>query len=370
MSKSSLKEQKKTRRKSSDSSPTSFSSLPYDVALNCLARVSGIHYTILSLVSKSFRSLVASPDLEATRSRIGKTKKCLCICLNMKNNPNPSWCILLSTPKHKLIPVRSFPGKYPSFSAVASVGSGLYIIGGTVTEGKRSRRVYLFDCTSHQWRRVPKMCVARKEALADVFDGKIYVRGGCSNKYRDTEVFSEVYDPITQTWEPCSGSLKGVGRFMSDSTLVRASLSCAQRLYYACLKRGFHCNNRCVVVAIEKNDWCKTRVSRGTLVFSDLKLTSPWPRTMESQTRVAGLEEMSSNKLITVLNSSGGGRRVTVWWHKMGFWNQTSLWCAEISLERRTDGVIWGVVEWSENVFTLPYPHFFFGQTAIVTHEI
>lgn len=360
MRKSSLKKKQKKTRRSSGSSPTSFSSLPYDVALNCIARVSRTHHPTLSLVSKSFRSLVASPDLKAERFRIGKNDKCLCVCLDLNNfNPNPSWYIVSSTPKHKLIPVASFPYQYPSLSAVVSIGSDIYIIGGSVVKGKRSRRVYLLDCQSRQWRRLPKLRVARKKTFADVFDGKIYVRGGCSKKYLHTEVWREVYDPKTQTWEPCSHSLKEIG-FMSVSKLVRAGLACSRILYYLGLKREMYC-----MVLLEKNQWCKAMVTDGRLVFADLQPILPlW-------TRVAGLEEMSSNYLISVANSSEGGRRVTVWWKTEEFCIDTKIWCAEISLERRTCGMIWGVVEWSQNVFTFPGrksdPYSLFGQTAIVT---
>lgn len=158
-----------------------------------------------------------------------KTEKWLCVCLNLNNNPKPSWYVLSSTPKHKLIPAPPFPyGQYPSFSAVVSIGWEIYIIGGSVVKGKRSRRVYLLDCKSHQWRQLPKMCIARKGAYADVIDGKILLRGGCSKKCYFTELSREVYDPKTQTWEPCSRSLNV--RFNSDSILVRAGLDCAQSI--------------------------------------------------------------------------------------------------------------------------------------------
>ncbi|CAA7023936.1 unnamed protein product [Microthlaspi erraticum] len=40
--------------------------LPDDLLLSCFARVSRLHYPTLSLVSKSFRSLLASPELYQT----------------------------------------------------------------------------------------------------------------------------------------------------------------------------------------------------------------------------------------------------------------------------------------------------------------
>nr|VDD47673.1 unnamed protein product [Brassica oleracea] len=56
-------------------------SLPYDLLLNCLARVSRLYYPTLSLVSQKFRSVVASPDLYETRALLHRTESCLYLCL-------------------------------------------------------------------------------------------------------------------------------------------------------------------------------------------------------------------------------------------------------------------------------------------------
>ncbi|CAA0394777.1 unnamed protein product [Arabidopsis thaliana] len=58
-------------------SPVDLSSLPDDLLLNCLARVSRLYYPILSLVSKRFSSLVASPELYKIRKLLGQTESCL-----------------------------------------------------------------------------------------------------------------------------------------------------------------------------------------------------------------------------------------------------------------------------------------------------
>ncbi|CAL9228948.1 unnamed protein product [Arabidopsis halleri] len=186
--------------KSSESPPPppSFSSLPNDVVLNCLARISRFHYPTLSLVSKNFRSLViASPELEATRSLIGKPENHLCACLKLNNNPNPCWFTVSPIPKQKLKPIPSFPHQYPQYPTVVSNGSEIYIIGGFVRR-KRSRRVLILDCRSHQWRRLPKMRQPRASPAAYVLEGMIVVIGGCRSK--NLETWGEVYDPKNNTW--------------------------------------------------------------------------------------------------------------------------------------------------------------------------
>ncbi|CAL9228947.1 unnamed protein product, partial [Arabidopsis halleri] len=165
----------KKSSKSPRTPPTSFSSLPFDVALNCLARVSRIHNPTLFLVSKNLRSLIASPELEATRSRIGITEDHLFVCLDLnKNNPNPSWFILSSTPKQQiLLPIPPFPYQHPKSSTILLVDYLIYIIGGLVN-GQSSNKVLILNCLSHQWR-------------------------STSDNIKD---WGEVFDPKTQTWEP------------------------------------------------------------------------------------------------------------------------------------------------------------------------
>ncbi|KAL1190536.1 putative F-box/kelch-repeat protein [Cardamine amara subsp. amara] len=204
---------KEKKKKSSDSPPTSFSSLPYDIILNCLARVSIFHRPTLSLVSKYFRSLIASPDLEATRSCIGITEEYLCVYLVLKNNLNPHWFAVSPIPKQKLKSIPSFNTYiHYEYSTVVSSGSKIYITGGFLNR-TRSKRVLILDCVSHQCRKLPNMRQPRANAAVDVSNGKIYVTGGCESN--NNEDCGEVYDPKTNTWEPiCLHWILLSGRYM------------------------------------------------------------------------------------------------------------------------------------------------------------
>ncbi|KFK24710.1 hypothetical protein AALP_AA8G014800 [Arabis alpina] len=109
-------EEKKKSSTESPPPPTLFPSLPYDISLNIVARISRIHRPTLPLVSKSFQSLLASRELQARRTLIGKTEKCMYLCLKFKENRKPLWFILAPTPKQqKLIPIPSFPLESPTF---------------------------------------------------------------------------------------------------------------------------------------------------------------------------------------------------------------------------------------------------------------
>ncbi|CAA7058319.1 unnamed protein product [Microthlaspi erraticum] len=81
---------KKLRAEKEQSSP----SLPEDVIVDILARVPRCNYPKLSLVSKHFRSLVASREIYARRSLLGCTEHCLYAVLSNKDSCYPQLYIL------------------------------------------------------------------------------------------------------------------------------------------------------------------------------------------------------------------------------------------------------------------------------------
>ncbi|XP_010490769.1 PREDICTED: F-box/kelch-repeat protein At5g03020-like [Camelina sativa] len=354
-------------------SPTSFSSLPDDVALNCLARISRFHYPTLSLVSKGFRSLLASPDLEATRSFIGNPENHLCVCLKLNNNPNLCWFTVSPIPKQRLKPIPSYPQqqRYPQSPTVVSTGSEIYVIGGFVN-GKRSRRVFVFDCRSHQWRRIRNMHLPRAAAAADVNEdnGKIHVMGGC--RFKECE---EVYDPKTNTWE----SPKPL-----DFAIRKNMFMFIEGKVYGLNGLKFNLKPNVCLLEIESVFYLIS-VSDGNLLWRE-------PKQGFVSVEVNGIEELSSHHFVAVAVSrggggagggAGGGGRVTVWWKSVTEFLEleaeedsseeceTNISCAEILFERRGLNELWGFVQWSKEVFTVggfdPTSNFFL-NSAVVTY--
>ncbi|VVB13007.1 unnamed protein product [Arabis nemorensis] len=357
-----------TEMKKSSPPPNLFSSLPYDVVLNILARISRFHRPTLSLVSRSFRSLIASRELDATRTRIGKTEDCVYVCLDLNQNQriNPRWFALAPTPKQqRSVPIPSFPYVYPKSPTVVSNGSELYIIGGYAKRrtGRRSKSVFLLDCRSHQWSKLKNMRVGRPNPAAEVIDGKIYVIGGClSNKSED---WGEVYDIKTQTWEPLSPETLAL---TAQKSVVPGRLVMGGKVYDM---NGLelNCRKHIRLVEMDKNVFCQILVSGGKLMWRDAKEDLEWGK-------VLGLEEMSTNYFVSMSNSCGG-TRVIVWWEK-----DLEIWCAEVSFERyrfedpwgiweievsHRSEQLWGVVEWSKSVFDDEYDAVF-RHSALVTH--
>ncbi|XP_010490316.1 PREDICTED: putative F-box/kelch-repeat protein At5g03000 [Camelina sativa] len=305
--------------------PTSFSSLPEDIVLNCLARVSKYRRP----------TLIASPDLEATRSRNGIKEEDLCVCFDVQAN-DPRWFTLVPFPtQQKLKGIHSYY-KHPDSCTVISIGSEIYIIGGLVKYGKKGNRVLVLDCESHQWRRLPNMRLCRKSPAADVIDGKIYVIGG-SNSHK-IENWGEVYDPETKIWEPLLP--KTVLDLTTRKSVVPGKLVMGGKVYDM---DGLKLNLNTNVCLVEiENMMYQISISDGMLVWCDLE---------ESL-------ELSRKLLIARGNFDFDECK-------------TEIWCAEISFERRDLGRLWGLVEWSKNMFIFDQDEYhpdFFLHSAIVTY--
>ncbi|XP_010468803.1 PREDICTED: putative F-box/kelch-repeat protein At4g35120 [Camelina sativa] len=198
--------QKKRKKKNHTTiPPPSFSSLPHDIVLNCLARISRCHYRSLSLVSKSIRSLIYSPELYQSRSLIGNTEPFLYLCQH--SHPSDRWFHLdqnLVTDgnfrdERSLSPITP-SSSAPSMSTTVVVGYEIYQIGGTINN-QLSSAVHVFDCRTHTWRDALNMTVARKRANSAFMDGKIYVTGGTVES-SSSMTWAEVFDLSTQTWKP------------------------------------------------------------------------------------------------------------------------------------------------------------------------
>ena len=114
------------RKKTMNEASPSWSGLPDSVAVSCMARVSRLDQTALSLVSKKYRSLVTSPELCSTRSLIGCTEPSFFVCLRILPDPTPRWFVL--TGSRRLRPVPSHPYQAPESSSFVVVNWGIYVM--------------------------------------------------------------------------------------------------------------------------------------------------------------------------------------------------------------------------------------------------
>ncbi|WZZ38063.1 hypothetical protein YC2023_034322 [Brassica napus] len=217
------KRRKRKREPSPESNPTPVSkptpastpqwsspipSLPYDLVLLCVARVSRLYYPTLSLVSKSFRSLVSSPELYKTRSLFGFTESCLYVCSESLGG-SADWYTLCRKPDKTLksgssgyalarVPVPNSPSSV--FRKVVAVGSNIYNIA-MPTFLSVLPRVSILDCKSHSWIEAPSFPVELHSFSASVVDHKIYVAGFDHRLMKNS---FEVFDTQTRVWDSFS----------------------------------------------------------------------------------------------------------------------------------------------------------------------
>ncbi|KAF3543472.1 hypothetical protein DY000_02003143 [Brassica cretica] len=196
-------------------------SLPDDVTVDIVARVPRSHYPTLSLVSKKFRKLIASPKLYKRRSQLGITQHrlyallrnrdtgdCRFYILHRKLNSRNRLVIVRSLPPVEALsrwPIPDMPQRFsatPMPSKVANVIDGkVYLIGDsrfTSDHGMSWRKtVMVLDSETQVWEPVMKKENMRVGALwsdSVVMEDKIYLKG-----YMNGNSF--VYEPKEKKWE-------------------------------------------------------------------------------------------------------------------------------------------------------------------------
>ncbi|KAJ4895898.1 F-box/kelch-repeat protein [Raphanus sativus] len=142
--------------KSSKLLPSLIPSLPEDVIIDILARSSRWDYPKLSLVSKHFRSLVASPDLYARRSLLACTETCLYAVLYdydasdldldmwyiLRRKANGSRCL-------DRIPIPStLPVLETCSASSVEIDSRIYVFGG-IDHQNMTTNALIMDCRFH-----------------------------------------------------------------------------------------------------------------------------------------------------------------------------------------------------------------------------
>ncbi|ESQ51494.1 hypothetical protein EUTSA_v10016904mg [Eutrema salsugineum] len=300
--------------------------LPEDIIIDILARVRRCDYLTLSLVSKHFRSLIASRELYASRSLLGCTEHCLYVILWNGETWDYRLYILCrkANVNHHLVPISSLPHMRYRGSFVV-VGSRIYVFGGFDPKDI----ALSIDCRSHTVQTLPSMPVPMSDTIANIIDGRIYVTGIFESKK-----VMVVFNTETQMWEH--------RKIMPDNLgdTRNAKMSFVYMPLENSWKRDEMMNlsnklkNSCVVddVLYYYDDNC----AKNKLKAYDQKKKC-WGV-------VNGLENLSAEMTHSLWPEIVSyGRRLALFWCR-----REEIWCAEISLERRQEGEIWGKVEWCD----------------------
>ncbi|CAA7036324.1 unnamed protein product [Microthlaspi erraticum] len=361
-------------------------SLPYDLLLNCIAHVSRLYYPTLSLVSKSFRSLVASPELYKVRSLLGRTESCLYVCL--KRGSKYSWFTLCRKPDKSLtneeedtsenkssgyvLATASIPhSTYARFGSIVAVGSNIY----NIDTSTGSVSVSILDCRSHTWRTTSSIFrVKRKFLSASALDGKIYVAGVCKEDDGSYKNSVEVFDTRTQSCDPVPIP------FGEEYTKVNNQTLCIDGKFHVVLfdrrllrYRKVIQDRRVLAYDSKQGRWDEvlrpgmshymisdSYCEIDNVLYSAANGAIRWYDTEESMWRevmsLVGLPELPDGERIQRdVRLADYGGKMAVLWEKISRYDNsyaTIVWCAEIALERYQPCQIRGRVEWFDRVLT------------------
>ncbi|KAL1218707.1 F-box/kelch-repeat protein [Cardamine amara subsp. amara] len=381
MSSPEKKRKKKKTTSTNNPSPesTPIASLPDDLLLSIFARLSRLYYPSLSLVSKTFRSLLASPELYKTRSFLGRTESCFYMCLVFPSEPNRRWFTLCrkpnrtSTKKKKsnghvmaAIPIpHSPPGQW---LGLVAVGSDIYNIGGGSIYEEYSSSVSILDCRSHTWREGPSMLVKRNCPAANVFDGKIYIAGGCEDN--SSSNWMEVFDIKTQTWKPVMNPIAERCESIICKSAVIDEAICVfghKGVAYNPKEDRWEAIAELNYLDLGWIWFTYSVIDKVLFCYSNLDGMKWYDSKIGNWKMLKGLKGLPKFADHCRVKLADYGAKMAVLWDKYlpssGYQNKT-IWCAVIALERRNTQEMWGKVECLDAVLTVPKSYEFVGALS------
>ncbi|KAJ0260747.1 hypothetical protein HA466_0040070 [Hirschfeldia incana] len=326
----------------------------------------GLYYPTLSLVSKSFRSLVSSPELYKTRSLFGFTESCVYVCLR-NHGCEADWYTLCrkpdktlktktgssSTSMYALAKVSVLNSPPSHCRNVVAVGSSIYNIAFPQSFNVLPR-VSVLDCKSHTgWIEAPSLPVELHSFSSSVVDHKIYVAG---IDYRLKKNSLQVFDTETGVWDFVSCGGEGEEMFSEKSFSIdgKFHVVTGEELLGYDPKQG-------------KWDMVGDRMGRrmssdaycviGNVFYSASKGVFQWYDTERRRWRdllgLVGLPKITRHRGFIRLGDYGG--KMVVFWGSCSWpYDYKEIWCAEIALERQPDtGEIWGNVEWFDELLEI-----------------
>lgn len=328
-------------KQSSELQQFQITSLPYDIIVSIVARVPRCNYPAISVVSKSFRALVSSPELYRRRSLLGCTEHCLYVVF--RNRTTGDWRLSILRRKvnnNHLVSIRSLPHR----GSYVAVNSKIYGLLDSIT--------WCMDCKSHTVQSISNKPKFMLDKVAEIIDRKIYVIGICSC---GEEVSRRVIvlDTKTQMWEP----------EITKPDLELGSLChvvvMEDKIYMTDSRNSF-------VYGPKEKKWgvdemLNTKRWEGVCVVDDvlyyyvrrkneLRAYDPKKRCWKV---VKGLEELLPKAAgSSYSNTVSYGGKLAIFFHKVykAEMKTKEIWWAEIALERRQEGEIWGKVQWCDVV--------------------
>ncbi|KAF2569276.1 hypothetical protein F2Q70_00025117 [Brassica cretica] len=198
-----------SKKEQSPEPPSLIPLLPEDIIIDILSRGRWCDYRALSLVSKHFRSLVASHELYARRSLLGCTERRLYVALSNRETTshNPYILCLEANDNHRLVLI-PWPTHVPHVGSFVTVGSKIYAFDmlnryhhlPIPSIDRRFQTVHLVHC----------MNATMDVSVAGVIDWKIYVTGFTKIPWdTSAKMVMAVFNTETQIWESATETMIG-----------------------------------------------------------------------------------------------------------------------------------------------------------------
>ncbi|CAA7055715.1 unnamed protein product [Microthlaspi erraticum] len=333
--------------------------IPEDILINIIARVPICYYPTISLVSKRFRSLVASPEIYTARSLLGCTEHCLYALLYSVNTKDYRWYVLhrKANGSHRLVLIPSIPPMSYSYEgSFVAIGSKIYVLGARYGDSSTSSE-HVIDCRSHMVKPIISIPMQMYPAVPSVIDKKVYVIGVCRSSSPHSKMVM-VFDTETQMWEePVMMTTQDLEKldlgYVSSRFVV-----IGDKVYMKSYKYSFVYEPKEDKLEIDEmlnfKRWEHACVVDEVLYYFDYGKNKL--RAYETRHKcwvvVKGLEELLDDAGPSWWSRTVSyGGNVAVFLHKRKYRDETTeIRCVEIALERRQQGEIWGKVEWCEVV--------------------
>lgn len=338
-------------------------SLPNDLIMDCIARVPRRYYPTISLVCKMFRSIIVSPELYTRRHLLDCFDDCSIYVSISSNIPTKfSWYVLdrktpgRSTTNNCLVAVPSLP-PMSLHASLAVVGSKIFAMGGYGSDYESS--VFLIDCSSNTCHLSNNMPRSMYRACSDVVDGKIYVVD---------EGRIMVFDTVTKMWEEVGTT--------PDMEMGKSCIRCVAlsgKIYIKTNKNSFIYEPKEgkweMDEILNSNYWNHACVIDDVLYYYekfDNKVRA-YDSKEKSWKIVKGVEGMLHGNWSWSCMTSHCGKLVLFLQKNARLDEKKEIWGAEILVERRGGGEIWGRFEWCNVVLVLDEYHIYIDECRAVT---
>ncbi|CAN7069628.1 unnamed protein product [Brassica rapa subsp. trilocularis] len=221
------------------------------------------------------------------------------------------------------------------------------------------------------WSNAPNMTVARVNPAACVLDGKIYVVGGCCEAAAKS-CWGEVFDTKTRTWE----TLPDPGDELRFSSMIK-KLEIIRGKVYVTSNEGegdsvYDPKTR-TWKAIGKRLEGDSRCWVGSLHYSCRRESCMWyDKECKEWKHVKGLSSFNKScRRGGLIETVQFCPKLLILWDKFaplrGDCEEKTICCALVAFEKRKNGHVWGKVEWSSPVLTVPSSYLFLRSGGIRT---